>query len=310
MKRQKIFLSSLVVVFCLGLLGVWGLFFAGKMNILADIVGTSNQSTTASTVALQKLHYTATVDGNATIQFSGNIATVLSADYQGVSGTSVSGDLTGCAAVALAGDTTGRVALVSSVSPFKVRIYDNGTGTPPPYNFDLFCTSPLPSGIDTSAVLKTLHYTATVDGNATIQFSSSSDTIVSSDYQGVTNNKVTGDLTGCSSVALANDTTGRVFLTSSVSPFTIKIADNGAGTPPPYNFDLFCTDALTAKAISGSNTTTTPTATTNSPVAATATTTPATSGLVSTGISVIMLLIISIALIAAIAYILALIKEK
>jgi hypothetical protein len=47
MKRTKIFLASLVVVLGLGLIGVWGLFFAGKLNILADLV--SPQSTTTKT---------------------------------------------------------------------------------------------------------------------------------------------------------------------------------------------------------------------------------------------------------------------
>ena len=37
MKRKKIFLATLAVVLSLGLIGVWGLFFAGKLSISADL---------------------------------------------------------------------------------------------------------------------------------------------------------------------------------------------------------------------------------------------------------------------------------
>lgn len=47
MRKKKIFLSGLVILFGLFLLGVWGLFFAGKLSILADFVSPDQEVTTS-----------------------------------------------------------------------------------------------------------------------------------------------------------------------------------------------------------------------------------------------------------------------
>jgi len=262
LRKRKVFLLSAASFLSLALVLLWVVFLSGRFSILADLVvpgspTTQNTSNVVKTVsptpqevknsgsvvdnkikvslaingsASPSVHYQATVDGNANIDFSGSTVTVTDADYEGVSDEKISGDLTGCKLAALGDEETGRVSLTSNSDPFRVHIKDNGSG-PADYSFDLYCVA------QTSA--SSISYQATVDGNANIDFSGSTATVADADYEGVSDEKISGDLTGCKLAALGDEETGRVSLTSNSDPFRVHIKDNGSG-PADYSFELYC----------------------------------------------------------------------
>ena len=170
MRKRKVFLLSAASFLSLALVLLWVVFLSGRFSILADLVvpgspTTQNTSNVVKTVsptpqevknsgsvvdnkikvslaingsASPSVHYQATVDGNANIDFSGSTVTVTDADYEGVSDEKISGDLTGCKLAALGDEETGRVSLTSNSDPFRVHIKDNGSG-PADYSFELYC---------------------------------------------------------------------------------------------------------------------------------------------------------------------------